>query len=191
MSRFTVAKRRKREGKTDYKMRVRFIKAGCPRLVIRKSLKNIMLQVIEFAPGGDKILLTVCSKDIQKLGWKSSNNNLPASYLCGLLLGKKTLEKKIKTCILDLGMQSSVKKGALFAALKGVIDAGLSVPHSNKVFPAESRIKGEHIAAFAKSLKENKEKYEKQFAACIKNKFDPEKITAHFDEIKVKIGAKK
>jgi large subunit ribosomal protein L18 len=191
MSRFTVTKRRKREGKTDYKKRIQLLMSKTPRLVIRKSLKNIMLQVIDYSPAGDKVMLTVNSKDLQKIGWKANTNNLPACYLCGYLFGKKALEKKIGKCVLDLGMQSSVKKASLFAALKGVVDAGLAVPHSENVFPEEKRIKGEHIVNYAKSLKEDKAKYEKQFAHCLKAGFDPEKMTVHFDEIKSKIGAKK
>jgi len=191
MSRFTVAKRRKREGKTDYKMRIKLVTSKTPRLVIRKSLKNMKLQIIDFVPTGDKVVLSVHSHDLQKLGWKANANSLPASYLCGYLIGKKAQAKKIKECILDLGMQSSIKKGSLFAALKGAIDAGLNIPHSKNVFPDDKRIKGEHIIAYAKALKENKERYEKQFAKCIKQGFDPEKITSHFDEIKVKIEAKK
>ncbi|MBD3304691.1 50S ribosomal protein L18 [Candidatus Woesearchaeota archaeon] len=191
MSRFTVAKRRKREGKTDYKKRVSLLMSKKPRLIIRKSLKNISLQLVEFSHEGDKIILSVNSRELKKLDWKANNNNLPAAYLCGYLLGKKALAKKIKESMLDLGMQSSVKKGVLFAALKGVVDAGLAVPHSENVFPEETRIKGEHIANYAKLIKENKERYEQQFSACIKQGFDPEKMPAHFDEIKAKIGAKK
>ena len=156
MSRFTVAKRRKREGKTDYKKRIKLLMGKTPRLIIRKSLHNMMLQVIEFNPAGDKVVLTVTSQNLKKLGWKANTNNLPASYLCGYLLGTKALAKKVQECILDLGMQSSVKKGSLFAALKGAIDAGLNIPHSENVFPEENRIKGEHIANYAKLLKERK-----------------------------------
>lgn len=191
MSRFTVYKRRKRQGKTDYKSRVKILMSKKPRLIIRKSLKNIMLQAVEYSPKGDKVLLTVCSTDLQKMGWKANRNNLPACYLCGYLFGRKALEKKVKECILDLGMQSSVKKASLFAALKGAVDAGLKVPYSENVFPDEKRIKGEHIANYAKKIKEDKARYEKQFGGCIKAGIEPEKITAHFDEIKSKIGAKK
>ena len=173
MSRFTVAKRRKREGKTDYKKRLKLLMAKTHRLVIRKSLNNMLLQVIEFNPAGDKVVLTVTSQNLKNIGWKANTNNLPAAYLCGYLIGTKALAKKVKACILDLGMQSSVKKGSLFAALKGIVDAGLKVPHSKNVFPEENRIKGEHIAD------------------CLKQGFDPEKMPAHFDEIKAKIGAKK
>ena len=191
MSRFTVAKRRKREGKTDYKMRIKLLMSKKPRLIIRKSLKNMLLQIVKFNPAGDKVIITVNSQSLKKLGWKANTNNLPASYLCGYLLGTKAKEKNIEECILDLGMQSSLKKSSLFAALKGAVDAGLKVPHSKNVFSDEKRIKGEHIAAYAKNLKENKEKFEKQFARCLKQGFDPEKIVNHFDEIKAKIGVKK
>jgi len=191
MSRFTVAKRRKRKGKTDYKKRIALLKSKKPRLVIRKSLKNILLQVVEFVPSGDKVVLSVTSSDLKKLGWKANTNNLPASYLCGYLLGTKAASKKRKEVVLDFGIQSSIKKGALFAALKGAIDAGLKVPHSENVFPEEERITGVHISKYAKLLKENKEKYEKQFSASIKQGFDPENLPAHFDDIKAKIGAKK
>jgi len=166
------------------------LKSNKPRLVIRKTVKNIILQIIEYAPAGDKIILSANSRELVKLGWKSNTNNLPASYLCGYLLGKKAVAKNIKECILDLGMQSSVKKGSLFVALKGAIDAGLNVSHSENVFPDEKRVKGEHIAEYAKKLKEKKEHFDKQFSKCLKQGFDPEKIASHFDEIKAKIGAK-
>lgn len=191
MSRFTVAKRRKRQGKTDYKKRINLLMSKMPRLVIRKSLKNILLQAVDYSSDGDKVLLTINSKDLQKLGWKANANNLPACYLCGYLFGKKAVEKKIKKCMLDLGMQSSVKKASLFAALKGAVDAGLDIPHSENVFPDEKRIRGEHIVNYAKALKEDKARYEKQFSKCIKSGFDPEKMPSHFDEIKAKIGVKK
>ena len=188
---YTIPKRRKRQGKTDYRQRIKFLMSKTPRLLIRKSLKNLLIQLIEYSPKGDRVLLSVNSKELQKVGWKANNNNLPACYLCGYLFGKKAVEKKIACCILDLGMQSSVKKASLFAALKGVVDAGLKVPHSENIFPDEKRIKGVHIADYAKALKADKARYEKQFGHCLKSGFDPESIVSHFDEIKAKIGAKK
>lgn len=186
MSRFTVAKRRKRQGKTDYQKRLKLLMTEKPRLVVRKSLKNILLQVIEYHPAGDKVVLSASSQELRKLGWKAGANNLPAAYLCGYLLGKKALSRKIGACVLDIGMQSSIKKGSLFAALKGAVDAGLDVPHSENIFPEEDRIKGAHIANYAKAVKGSV-----QFSACIKKGMEIEKITAHFDEIKAKIGARK
>lgn len=191
MTKYTVEYRRKREGKTDYRKRMKLLAAKKPRLVIRKSLKNLLMQVIEYSSKGDIVIVSAHSRDIVKLGWKANLNSIPACYLCGYLLGKKALQKKIPECILDMGMQTSIKGNAIYAALKGAVDAGLKIPCSKEIFPDEKRIKGEHISAYGKLLKGNKEKYDKQFSACVKKAFDAENIVSHFEEIKSKIGAKK
>ena len=54
-------------------------------------------------------------------------------------------EKKIKDAILDLGLQTPLKGSRLYAALKGAIDGGLTIPASEEVFPAEERITGQHL----------------------------------------------
>ena len=60
--RFTVEKKRARKKKTDYKLRLKLLKSSKPRLVIRKSLKNINLQVVESENAQDKILTAANSK---------------------------------------------------------------------------------------------------------------------------------
>ena len=83
---------------------------------------------------------------LRKLGWKHHCGNIPAAYLAGLLLGKKALEKKINDAVLDMGLQTSTKGNRIYAFLKGVLDAGINVPHSPEVLPDENRIKGSHIS---------------------------------------------
>jgi len=183
---YTVKYRRKREGKTNYKTRLRLVAGGKPRLVVRKSLKNIMVQIIEFAPTGDRVLASANSRELRKAGWKGSLNSTPAAYLTGLLLASK---KKVE-CVLDIGLNVSVKGSVLYAALKGAVDGGMSIPYSTQVLPSDARIRGEHIAAYAKKLKENKTAYEKQFSKYLKEGFDPESIPDHFDEIRKKLGGK-
>ncbi len=183
-STFNVYFRRKREGKTDYKKRLKLLLAGKPRLVVRRSLKYIWLQIVEYDAKGDVIIASVHSRELKKLGWKGSLNNIPASYLCGYMLGKMALSKKIQECILDIGRLESVKGTAIYATLKGAIDAGLKVAADNEVFPKEERIKGIHISNFAKKLKENKEKYEKQFSGCIKTSLNPETVPTQFEKVK-------
>jgi len=173
--------RRKREGKTDYKRRISLISSGKPRLVIRKSLKNIILQVIEFHPKGDKVLLSAHTSELKKYGWKANTSNLPSSYLVGLLLGLKAKKKEINEAILDLGLQPSIKGTALYAAMKGAIDGGLNVPCSEKIMPKEDRIKGIHISNYAKLAKAP------QFLQYQKNKLNPEELPKHFEDIKNKI----
>ena len=119
----------------------------------------MMAHIISYEPSGDKILLGVSSKQLQKQGWKYSCKNIPASYLTGLLLGQKAKENKIKEAILDLGLLTPIKGSRLYALLKGAIDSGLSVPCSEDIFPDESRISGDHISEkVAKDFKSIKSK---------------------------------
>jgi len=47
---------RKIHGRTDYRKRLSLVKSRLPRLVVRKSLKNTLAQIIEFHENGDKII---------------------------------------------------------------------------------------------------------------------------------------
>lgn len=176
--------KRKKQGKTDYKKRLKLLLAGKPRLVIRKSLKNITAQVIEYKDSGDTVLVSSHSKNLNKLGWKMGTGNVPAAYLTGYLIGKKASEKKIGECVLDTGLYGSIKGSRIYAALKGAIDGGLKVPASEKIFPDEERIKGAHIAKYSKETK-NKNQFSK-----VKKDSDPENITKQFEEVKQKIEGK-
>ena len=157
MKRLTQFKRRRKK-KTDYKKRLALLKSEKLRLVIRKSLSNISVQFINFKSGGDETIACATSVELKKLGWNKTGN-IPAAYLTGLLAGKKAKEKKIEEAVLDLGLQTSTKGSRLYAALKGVLDSGINVPHSEEILPKEDRIRGKHIS----------EDIEKQFED-IKNK---------------------
>ena len=143
--------RRKREHKTDYKARLNIIKSKKHRFAVRKSLKHMVVQVIDYSPRGDKVIFTASSEHIKKLGWKHSTSNLPASYLVGLYAGKKAKSMKIIEGVLDLGLQPSIKGSRIYAALKGIIDAGIKIPSSEKIFPSEERLAGKHIAGYRKN----------------------------------------
>jgi large subunit ribosomal protein L18 len=104
-----------------------------------------------------------------------------------LLIGLEAKKKGIDEAILDIGLQRSTKGSAIYALVKGAIDAGLKIPVDEKMFPSEERIRGEHIARYAQQLKDNKEMYSRQFLIYIKNGIEPEKIVDHFNEVKKKI----
>jgi large subunit ribosomal protein L18 len=158
---YTVKVKRKIQGKTDYKLRLSLLKSGKNRLVIRKSLKNILLQIVKSENSKDKIILSSHSRELRKFGWSYSLSNTPSSYLTGFLLGKKALKNNIKEGILDIGLQKSVINSRLYAALKGCIDAGLKIPHNPDIFPKEERIKGLHInKEIDKKFEEVKKKIE-------------------------------
>lgn len=142
---FILKHRRRREQKTDAKRRLALLKSEKTRLVIRKSLSGMMIQFIDYDVNGDKTVVTVVSKELKKMGWNYSTKNLPASYLIGLIAGKKAKEKNIEEAVLDTGLQTLTKGSRIYATLKGVIDAGINVPHSPEIFPLNERLTGHHI----------------------------------------------
>ena len=184
---FTVPFRRKRQGRTYYKKRMRILLSSRPRFVVRKSLRDIKASIVEYGVKGDKVMLTVSSKALKNFGWKGDNGNLSSAYLVGFLAGKKSVEKGIKEAIFDLGFSNSVRGSRLYAALAGAIDSGLKIPFDQEILPSKERISGEHIAKYAHLLKSNKEKYEKQFSNYLKRGLAPEDAVKHFNEIKGKI----
>ena len=181
---FTVQFRRKREGKTNYRKRVELLKSGKPRLIVRPFLKNIIAQIIEFDKVGDRTIASATGYELEKFGWHFSKGNIPAAYLTGLLAGRKGLKKGIKEAVLDIGGKTPIKGTRVFACLKGAIDAGLDVPHSEDVFPSEDRLRGEHIKRYFELGGWNSKS---QFAEMKKKGVDVGKITNIFEEVKKKI----
>lgn len=153
--------RRKREGKTNYKKRLELLKGRKNRLIIRKTNTQLILQIVRYETNGDKVLLTVQSKELKKHGWTYSTKSLPGAYLAGMLLAKKAKKDKITDAILDLGLQSPLRGSRLYAALKGAIDGGLNIPANKEVFPTEDRLKGEHIAKHIEKYKNITTDFEK------------------------------
>ncbi len=164
----TVLYRRKQEDKTNYKKRIKLLLGNKPRLVIRKALKNILVQLVEYKPQGDHIIVGAYSRELKKYGWTFNGGNIPSAYLTGLLLGKKAIAKNNKEGILDLGLQNPRSGTRLFAVLKGAVDAGLNVPHDPTCFPKEERISGLHIANNP-LVKEKGRNLTKMFEQCKEN----------------------
>lgn len=137
--------RRRMEGKTNYRKRLALLKSRKPRLVVRKSLRHTKVQVVEYDPSGDKVLVTAVSKELEKLGWKHGTGSLPAAYLTGLICGKRAVEKGTKEAVLDIGLNEPIHGSKVFAALNGALDGGLTVPHDESALPSKERINGGHI----------------------------------------------
>ncbi len=187
---FTVPFRRKRQGRTYYKKRLKILLSNRYRFVVRRSLKNFYASIVEYNAKGDKVLLTINSNILNKLGWKADTGNLPSAYLTGLLAGKKALEIGVKDAILDLGFNNSAKSSRFYAAVAGAIDAGLKIPVSQEMLPTKERISGEHISKYTQLLKNDKLRYERQFSNYIKRGLNPEDIVKHFNELKGRIHGK-
>ncbi len=186
-SRF-VPHRRRRELRTDYRKRLAMLKSGKPRLVVRKSLNNMLCQVVQYEAAGDKCVVSADSKELKRFGWLANTGNIPAAYLTGLLCGVRAKKKKIGHAVLDMGLYRSTPGNRIYAALKGAVDGGLVVAHSNDIVPDEGRLKGAHLASYAERLKrEDASEYKKRFSSYLKSKTSPESLPAHFDQAKGKI----
>jgi large subunit ribosomal protein L18 len=186
-SNYRVKLRRRREGKTDFQARKALVSSRKPRLVTRASIKNITVQILMAKPHGDEVLAATNSRELVKTyGWKVPTGNIPTAYLTGYLCGLKAKANGVKEAILDIGLVPPIKGAKVFAALSGVVDAGVDVPHSEEKIVKE-RMKGEHIAKYAKSLGAGSEEYSKKFSQYTAQGVSPEKVVEHFSKIKAEI----
>lgn len=185
-SRYKVAFKRRREGKTDYGARLKLIDLEKARIVARITNNHIIAQIIKVAPEGDETIISAHSNELKKMGWLGSTKNISAAYLTGFLCGKKAIDEGIDGAILDIGLRSPTKGTKVFAVLKGAVDAGLYVPHGEIVLPDEERIRGEHIAKYAESLSEDE--INEKFSKYIQNGLSPKDLPDHFEKIKQKIS---
>ena len=124
--RYRVPYRRRKEGKTNYRLRRALVMSRLPRLVVRGTLKHMIVQVIEAKMYGDAVVVSAHSSELTKrFGWNGGCGNVSASYLTGLLCGFRAVACSVEKCILDLGLQLPSAGARVFAALKGFVDAGV------------------------------------------------------------------
>jgi len=240
--RFQVARRRRRQGKTDYKARTKMIKQDKNkfntrkyRLIVRITNRQVICQVAYASIIGDNIIAHATSKELEKYGIDVGLKNYAACYATGLLAARRTLKKfgldeTIKgkaeldgedyhvedeeneqrpiKCILDVGLQRTCVGARLWGALKGAVDGGLHIPHSNKNFPGfkssdekgqedeydaeahKERIFGKHVAEYMEMLQEeDPTKYEAHFAKFIEAGKEADSLEDMYTEAYEKIRA--
>lgn len=134
--------KRRLRTKTDYEARRYLLSGNIPRLVVRKTNRYIIAQVVKSENAQDKVVLTTNSRELVKYGFSESYSmkNLAAAYLTGFLMASKVM-KDTKNLILDIGMLKSSKGNRLYAVLKGAVDAGIDIPHSEEILPSMEEIK--------------------------------------------------
>ena len=181
--------RRRREGRTNYNKRKKLVVSGKPRFVIRPTNKHLAAQVIRAGPEGDFVLATAHSSELKEFGWKAPCGNMPAAYLTGLLAGRRAKASGVSEAILDIGLYSRGPGSRMFAAAKGALDAGLSIPHEDKVLPKQERVEGKHVASYSKALSSDPEVQRKRFSRYANQKLKPDDLPEHFAEVQAKIKA--
>jgi len=189
------------------------------RLVVRFTNKDIHCQINYARMDGDRVLCSAYSHELPHYGVKVGLTNYSASYCTGLLLARRVLQQlKLDTiyegktkvdgetylndseekpkafkCYLDVGLRKTSTGANIFGCLKGAVDGGLNIPHSNTRFPGydsesneysaeahRARILGHHVAEYMRSLKENDEAYQRQFSAYLKHEVTEDSIEAMY-----------
>ena len=170
---------RRRTAVTNYKKRIALLKSGLPRIVVRKSNRNVILQVVTYGPKGDSVIASAESRELRKLGWPS-RANVPTAYLTGLLLAKKGKSSIKDEAVLDIGLYKPVASSVAFAGAKGAADGGIKLLNSIEI--DEKRVSGAHIAEYAKATKEGH-----QFQEYSKDNVDVSNLSQLFESVKKKI----
>jgi large subunit ribosomal protein L5e len=182
------------------------------RFVVRITNRDVICQVFSADLTHDKCLMSAYSHELTRYGLPvKGNTNYASAYATGLLLARRinkkfgldyegvveaTGEPFIVTAeedaparpfkaLLDVGLARTTTGSRIFGALKGAVDGGLNIPHSEKRFPGSSKsdegyeydpelhkklIYGEHVAEYMQELEngDDAEAYQKQFSQFIK-----------------------
>jgi len=175
------------------------------RLVVRYSNKSICCEVVNALMVGDRTVSHAHSHELVNFGVKVGLSNYPAAYCVGLLCARRCLEKFSQVCspseqtsgnhnlretktpgnpftaVLDAGLKRTSTGSKVFAALKGAVDGGLSIPHNEKRFVGydsvaktynselmDKYIFGGHISEFMDDLQtEEPDGFARQFSKYI------------------------
>ncbi len=148
---YRVPFRRRREGKTDYRRRLKLLQSGKHRVVVRRSNRYIRMQLVSPSKTGDNTLVAAISSELTTYGYDGGKCNCPAAYLTGLLFGKRAREAGIDEGVLDIGLHTPTHGSNIYAALKGALDSGLTIPHDPAVIPSEDRLSGKNSATLSQN----------------------------------------
>ncbi len=170
--------RRRREAKTRYKKRLGLVSGGYIRLVVRKSNRRILGQLVQYAEKGDLIIASADSSELSKMNWPARANRSTA-YLTGVLLAKKAKQKE--ECVLDIGLASPVKDSIPFIFAKGCVDGGMKVRGDFKT--EEKMYNYAPIAEYAKQMNGGST----QFTAYKKTNVKVEELPKLFASVKDRI----
>ncbi|MBA0704770.1 hypothetical protein Golax_017008, partial [Gossypium laxum] len=234
--RFQVKFKRRREGKTDYRARIRLInqdknKYNTPkyRLVARFTNKDIVAQIIHASISGDIVLAAAYSHELPHYGLEVGLTNYAAAYCVGLLLARQVLKqlemdteyegnveatgddftvepaesRRPFRALLDVGLVRTTTGNRVFGVLKGALDGGVDIPHSEKRFAGFNKdskqldpevhrkyIYGGHVAAYMKNLMEDEpEKYQSHFSEYIKRGIEPDSTEGMYKKVHAAIRA--
>ncbi|KAL0322760.1 UNVERIFIED_CONTAM: 60S ribosomal protein L5 [Sesamum angustifolium] len=196
--RFQVKYKRRREGKTDYRARIRLInqdknKYNTPkyRFVVRFTNKDIVAQIVSASITGDMVLASAYAHELPRYGLEVGLSNYAAE------------SRRPFRALLDVGLIKTTTGNRVFGALKGALDGGLDIPHSDKRFAGFSKdskqldaevhrkyIYGGHVASYMTTLMEDEpEKYQSHFGLYVKKGLEPDNLEELYKKVHAAIRA--
>ncbi|ORD96634.1 RL5B [Hepatospora eriocheir] len=145
---YQVKRRRRREGKTDYKHRSNIIRqdvnkfgAAKSRLVVRKTNSRIICMIVKSLINGDVVQAYADSTELKNYGINFGLTNKFAAYATGLLVGRRALVSqgldKLYEPNREIGEDREIEESEERRAYKVFLDIGLSQSSKGaKVFVA-------------------------------------------------------
>lgn len=184
------------------------------RFVPRITNTKVVCQVTYATIEGDRVFASAESSELKRFGVDAGLSNYAACYATGLLVARRLLAKagldkiyagakktdgenyniekewkegqrKPFKAVLDVGLTRTTNGNRIFGCLKGAVDGGLNIPHSNRRFPGfkkegekesynakahRERIFGNHVTGWIKKVKEAGDKAKNQctkWKACL------------------------
>lgn len=199
------------------------------RYVVRFTNKDIVAQIVSSTISGDVVLAAAYAHELPRYGLEVGLTNYAAAYCTGLLLARRVLKmlemddeyegnveatgedfsveptdtRRPFRALLDVGLVKTTTGNRVFGALKGALDGGLDIPHSEKRFAGFSKdskqldaevhrkyIYGGHVAAYMRTLTEDEpEKYQTHFSEYIKKGIEADNIEALYKKVHAAIRA--
>eukprot|EP00897_Mesotaenium_endlicherianum_P005889 jgi/Mesen1/5328/ME000266S04520 len=202
------------------------------RFVVRFTRKDIIAQITYATLAGDVVVSAAYAHELPRYGLKVGLTNYAAAYCVGLLLARRTLTKyglaeeyegatevsgedynveagegkQPFKALLDVGLVRTTTGNRVFGALKGALDGGLDVPHSDKRFPGylaekggdakldpeihRKYIFGGHVGEYMELLQEEEpEKYQSHFSQYIKEDLEADGLEEMYKEVHAAIRA--
>ncbi len=197
------------------------------RLVVRFTNRDVICQIVAADLTHDVVIASAYSHELKRYGITLGLTNYAAAYATGLLLARRVNtkydlksyagvkeangedylveeegEKGPFTAVLDVGLVRTTTGARVFGALKGAVDGGLNIPHSNNRFPGAKKasdsgeweydptvhrkyIFGGHVKAYMASLKKSdSEAYKRQFSRYIAAGIDESKLEGVYKAVR-------
>ena len=102
--------KRRRNGETDYRRRMKMLRGGVARAVVRVTNTQTICQLVNYETTGDTTQVSIDGSTlVEKHGWPidASRKSIPASYVAGYAMAKASISAGHNEAILDIGLAAS------------------------------------------------------------------------------------